>query len=803
MPSTPTRKPAAVRTQPGEGIVSASHWGVFRGAVENGRVVALNPFERDSFPSPCLPGILDVAHSPTRIRAPVVRAGYLEHGPGSDRSRRGAEEFVRVSWDEALDLVTRDIRRVLDLHGGSAVFAGSYGWKSTGKVHMPQPLLKRWLNLFNKGYVDSLGSYSTAGIRAIMPYVTGTGEIDEPQTSWSVIARHSDVVVLWGADLLITNQIGWTVPDHFCYAGIELLKAANKRVIVIDPVRTPCVDYFQAEWIGVRPHTDVALMLGIAHTLVAESLYDKEFLARCTTGFERFLPYLTGESDGTPKSADWAAGICDLPAELIRSLARLFASRRTMLLAGWAMQRQHHGEQPHWMLVTLSAMLGHIGLPGGGFGFTHHYGGVGVSRTRSPVLPGLPKGDDSARRTWPQSAGSPAIPVARIVDMLEHPGKTIDYDGKKIVYPDVRFIYWAGGNPLSHHQDRNRQLRAWRKVETFVVQDIQWTATARHADIVLPAATALERDDIEQWGNGVYLRGIVAQKKMMEPLYDSKTDYDIFRLLAARIGREQDFTEGRDALGWARALYDSSRARAAADGVDMPTFEEFWDRGHVEFEPLPESLDYVRYAGFRADPSGSPLPTPSGKFEIYSETIARMGYADCPPHPMWLEPLERAGSPADAAYPLHIVSKHMVWRLHSQLSGTVLRQNYTVGGRAAIVLHPEDAARRGIRSGDTVRVFNARGAVLGGAVVAETVRRGAIVCDEGNWYDPAAPGTDGTFCKFGDPNVLTPDIGTSGLGQGNCGHTGVVEVEKYLGEAPPVTVFAPPAIRERGEPPAV
>jgi len=168
-------------------------------------------------------------------------------------------------------------------------------------------------------------------------------------------------MVFWGADPMLTNQISWTVGDHGGYEGMKALKAKGTKVICIDPVKTDTCDYFGAEWIAPRPQTDVAMMLGIAHTLVVEKLHDEKFLKEYTTGFDKFLPYLMGETDKTPKSAEWAAEICEIPADKIKDLARLFAKNRTMLAGGFSLQRQHYGEQRHWMLVTLASMLGQIG----------------------------------------------------------------------------------------------------------------------------------------------------------------------------------------------------------------------------------------------------------------------------------------------------------------------------------------------------------------------------------------------------------------------------------------------------------
>jgi trimethylamine-N-oxide reductase (cytochrome c) len=247
-------------------------------------------------------------------------------------------------------------------------------------------------------------------------------------------------------------------------------------------VRTETCGYMGAEWIAPRPQTDVALMLGIAHTLYSEKLHNEKFLKDYTSGFDRFVPYLLGQDDNTPKTAEWAAGICDVSAATIRDLARRFASNRTMLAAGWSMQRQQHGEQAHWMLVTLASMLGQIGLPGGGFGLSYHYASGGTPSATAPVLGRSTDGGQAVKgAAWLTKSGAASIPVARMVDMLMKPGQEFDFNGTKATYPDIKMIYWVGGNPFVHHQQRNRMVEAWHKVETFVVHDFQWDAVGDYS----------------------------------------------------------------------------------------------------------------------------------------------------------------------------------------------------------------------------------------------------------------------------------------------------------------------------------
>ena len=772
-------------------VLTGSHWGAFHAIVKDGRWTDIKPWEGDPHPSKQLLGVLDSVYSPSRIKYPMVRRAYLEGGPGASVETRGLDDFVRVSWDKALELVVAELKRVKETYGSAGTFAGSYGWKSSGRLHNCQSLLRRALNLGMEGaFVNASGDYSTGASQIIMPHVMGTLEVYEQQTVWPVVVESTDTLVFWGADPINTNQIGWTIADHDSYPYLEEFKKTGKKVIVIDPVKTETADFFGAEWIAIKPQTDVAMMLGIAHTLYSEGLHDEEFLDEYTTGFDKFLPYLTGESDGTPKTAEWASAICEVPIEQIKELAKLFKSTTTMLSSGWSLQRQHHGEQAHWMLVTLASMLGQIGLPGGGFGLSYHYANGGSPSATSPVLPGITDGGQAVDgAAWLTTAGAASIPVSRVVEMLERPGEEFDFNGTKAKYPDVKLAYWAGGNPFAHHQDRSRMVKAWQKLETFIVQDFQWTPTARHADIVLPATTAYERNDIEHIGD-YSLRAILAMKKVIDPVFEARSDFDIFADIADRLGVKDAFTEGKDEMAWIKSFYAEAIKQGEAKNIDVPDFDSFWEKGVAEFPISDTAKSFVRYADFREDPLLEPLGTPSGKIEIFSKNIEKMGYEDCPAHPTWIEPIERVDA-AKAKYPIHINSKHPEYRLHSQLCGTVNRDKYAVAEREPCWINTEDAKARGVSSGDVVRVFNDRGQILAGAVVTDAIRPGVVKVSEGGWFDPVDT-KPGSLDAFGDVNCLAVGVGTSSLAQGNCGHTAIGDFEKFTGELPPVTVFSTP-----------
>ena len=317
-----------------------------------------------------------------------------------------------------------------------------------------------------------------------------------------------------------------------------------------------------------------------------------------------------------------------------------------------------------------------------------------------------------------------------MADCLLAPGEHYDFNGRTAEFPDLRLVYWAGGNPFHHHQDINRLRRGWARPETIIVHEPWWTATARHADIVLPVTTALERNDIGSAPRDPY---VIAMRQAIAPVGEARDDFVIFRDLARRLGAEESYTEGRDEMGWLRHLYQMFRDGAQTNQASLPDFDGFWRDGWIE---IPRKSDeHVMFADFRADPDANKLRTESGRIELYSERIAGFGYDNCPGHATWLAPYEWLGGDAASDYPLHLVSSQPQQRLHSQLDPGPVSGESKVAGREPVLIHPFDAAERGIKDGDLVRLFNARGACprrCGGE------RRNP----PGAWCSlPAAPGT--------------------------------------------------------------
>jgi len=757
--------------------VHLTHWGAFE-AVSNGeRLTEVRPWRGDPEPMPLIGNVASAQHHQARITRPHVRKGWLDRGPGAPG--RGDEPFVPVPWDTALDLLAGELRRVYRDHGAEAVYGGSYGWASAGRFHHAQSQVHRFLNCLG-GYVRHVNSYSLGTSTVLLPYVIADVNVLLTRaTAKSVVAEHSELVVAFGGLSPKNAAVSpGGVSRHNARSWVSAARARGCRFVSVSPLRDDTPAEAQAEWIAPRPGTDAALMIALAQVLDADGLANTGFLDRYTVGYPRFARYLRGDVDGVVKDPPWAEAITGVAAARIRELAHEMAAARTLVTVSWSLQRARYGEQPLWLGVVLAAMLGQIGLPGGGFG--HGYGSASLVGEPAPQVPvpRLPQGRNGV---------ATFIPVARIADMLLNPGAAYDYNGQRLTYPDIRLVYWCGGNPFHHHQDLARLREAFTRPETAVVHDPFWTATTRHADIVLPVTMTIERDD---YGCGQNDRMFFPMPALTRPHGEARDDYAIFAGLAERLGVGKDFTEGRTAMDWLHYLYEEWRGQLAERGRAVPGFDQFWVSDGLELPVASEPQ--VAFAEFRADPEGHPLTTPTGKIEIFSETIGSYRYPDCPGHPVWREPDEWLGSPAAERFGLQLVANQPRSRLHSQLDVGAHSQSVKIAGREPVRLHPADAAVRSLRDGDLVRIFNDRGACLAGLAVDEAVRPGVAQLSTGAWYDPDP--ANPAFCRHGNPNVLTADRPSSTLSQGCTGQLALVEIEPYRGTPPELSVTRPPAI---------
>ncbi|WP_305969050.1 MULTISPECIES: molybdopterin-dependent oxidoreductase [unclassified Mameliella] len=755
--------------------LTASHWGVGLATVEGGKVTAVAGHPGDPAASPINQNIPGSLHGRARVRRPAVRKSWLEGRPGA--VPRGQDSFVEVDWDRALDLIAAELTRVRETHGNTGIFAGSYGWSSAGRFHHAQSQLKRFLNTIG-GFVRSEGNYSYNAALGLMPHIVGPYRSHVARaTRWRVIAEHSDLVVMFGGMALRNTQVSdGGVARHRMSDNLAACAKAGVSFVNISPLRTDAEEVLNAEWMPVRPGSDTALMMGLAHTLLVENLHDPEFLNTYAVGFDKVETYLLGHEDGAPKDADWAAEQTGIEAEAIRALARRMAAGRTMISVAAGVQRTDHGEQPMWMAITLAAMLGQVGLPGGGY--TVGYGvNANIGNIERLFRWGtLPQG---------QNPVQDFIPVAMISEMLLNPGGTYHYQGQERVFPHARLVWWAGGNPFHHHQDLNRLHAAFQTPETIIVNEVNWTATARHADIVLPVAAAQERTD---FGAGKSDNGLVPMPRLVPPEGEARIEYDIYAELSARLGTAEAFTEGKSADDWLREIWEITRHRAQEAGCDLPDWETFLS-GDVITLPDP-SPQQVFLADYRADPVANSLPTPSGRIELYSETIAGFDLPDCKGHAAWFVPRDQAAGQG-ARYPLALLSGQPKTRLHSQLDNGAYSLSHKVQGREPVLIHPDDAASRGITDGDVVELFNGRGRCLAGARVTPEIQQGCVFLWTGAWYDPdfSAPQARD---RHGNPNVLTHDLRTSALTQSPAAHSALVDLRRFDDDLPPVEAHQPP-----------
>ncbi|MDZ7818075.1 MAG: molybdopterin-dependent oxidoreductase [Aliarcobacter sp.] len=348
-------------------VPHASHFGAFYAHVRDGKIVDISSqLDSDANPTVMVKSLADRVSSNSRVKYPVVRKSYLEGKGRGDL--RGKEEFVRVSWDEALDLTAKAIKKAQAKGGNQALYNASYGgWAHPG-AFKPNVMAGRFFNQIG-GAVITAGEYSNGAAGPTNPTIVGDMEVYSIQTAHEQIIKNTKVMILWGCDMYKTNRAGYSVPNHRCYDAYEEYKKAGIKFISIDPIYTVSASEFKADWIKIRPGSDVALMMAMMNYLYKTKKYDKEFIEKYTYGFDKFVPYLLGKEDGIEKTPAWASKITEIPVKTIEELANTMVSNRTFIAGNWSLQRADHGEQVDWSIITLASMIGQIGLPGGGLVF--------------------------------------------------------------------------------------------------------------------------------------------------------------------------------------------------------------------------------------------------------------------------------------------------------------------------------------------------------------------------------------------------------------------------------------------------
>lgn len=758
-------------------VPQAGQTGVYWAVVQDGEFIKAIPrTEFDPRPTKMVTnGIVSRTYHETRVRYPYVRKSYLENLDGDRRpDLRGKEEFVRVDWDTAINLASKAILDTIDSHGNEGIFSTSYGGWAHGGVVTPNVLQGRFFNLIG-GMSVTVSDYSGGAGQVIMPHILGDMEVYSRQTSWWQILQNTELFIFVGVDPDKNGRAEGRTTDHSMYPQWEVIRDSGVKFLSINPQYTTSDEWLNAEWMKIIPNTDTALFLAMSQHVHANGMHDQDFLDRYTVGADKFIAYLKGEDDGVTKTPEWASAITGIPEADIIALAERCATQRTQFAGSWAIQRAHHGEMPYMAITSFAAMTGQIGLPGGGVGFSWHWGQGGALFAQARVPGGLPQGRNRVVAFCPAS---------RITEMLQNPGGTFVRNGGEYTWPDVQMIFNAGNNFMSHHQDTNELLKAMEKLHTVVCIDPWWVASARFADIVLPATSTVERDEISS--GGTYSKDkVYAMRKVIEPVGESLDDFEIFRRFAEIFDVELPFTEGLEPMDIIEASYAKS---SAAEHV---SFEEFWERGVVRTPTPTEELEWVRHGDFRQDPEANPLHTRSGKVELWCEAVAEMNVPDCPPMATWIKPAEYLGNAEPDQ--VHVVSPHPYNRIHSQFAQADLRHELNIKDREFLRISVEDAEARGIEDGDLVELSNERGRLIAGARVTDKIMPGVVSLYEGAWLSFDDQGR----CNSGSINTITSSRRSSALSQATSANTCIATLKKAENvEGPNQAYKAPPRIED-------
>ncbi len=647
-------------------------------------------------------GQVERMNHPDRLVHPMRRIGP-----------RGSGQFARISWDEALDEVARQLRRVRDTYGPAAILDCS----RSGNTSM----------LHNRALVQRL-LYKLGGCTDLWSNLSAEAEVFAVRETFGQKAEYksagrepidyanSRLIIMWG----------WSPGDgHFgtnTALYLKLAKQQGTRIVAVDPRRTKTSYDLADEHIFIRPSTDTAALIAMACVIVSEGLQDQAFLDRHVQGFdEATLPkgapagasyrsYLLGLSDGVKKTPEWASAICGIPADVLRRLAIEYATTKPAALhCGYAPGRTIYGEQFHRAAYALAAITGNIGKSGGN-------SGVSNGATGRAGMKALPPGTNPANAR---------VASSLLADLLDR--------GAAGGYPaDIKMIYCAFGDLFNQTPNVTKTIAAVQKLDFVVVHEHFLTPTARYADIVLPATTFWERNDMHTpWAGGGHYA--IFMHKAVDPAGECRNDFDICADLARRLGITDYSDKTEDE--WLRAL--------SADAID--DFDAFRTKGLAR---LPAPDDAVAFAREIRDPAAHPFSTPSGKIEIYATRLAEndnlCGLGPIPPIPTWIP------DAPDPKYPLQLCSPKSRARTHS------IHGNQPVLERADrddVWIHPADAAARGIVDGQQVRVFNDRGASLLPARVTDRILQGVVSIKDGAWFTPNADGADTRGCC----NVLTAD----------------------------------------------
>lgn len=713
-----------------------------------------------------------------RLKYPMKRKNWAPGG--GKKELRGRDEWVRISWDEALDIVSSEIKRVKEKYGNASIFVPSGS-------EIPRVLSSLG------GYVERWGAVSWGTWPEVYPKITGIANNGASSGNDRFRLRDSKLIILWGAN-----------PTHSSQGnpGYNFLQAkkAGAKFIVLDPLYTETARVLADEWIPVRPATDTTLILGMAYHIIKNNLQDQKFLDSCCIGYDadhmpvgadpkdNFKDYVLGTYDATPKTPEWASKICGVSPEIIIKFAEEYArTKPAAIVTAGGPARINNGEHlPHAML-TLAFITGNIGIPGSGVSPNMHSSSTNAG-------PALVKAGAN---------GLTAIknPLAKIrmnnCDMWNGilTGKYIDGVGPKKDI-NIQMIYHGSASDLNQRAGLLKGVEAHRKVEFVVTQNLFLNTSARYSDVVLPV--------ISQWEEyGGLLTGnreiLIHYSQVIKPIFETKSDMWIATEIGKRLGldpkvisplsvEQQVYNQiaGATVIKPDGSGYEKLATFTAEDIKEMGVqgtpqsgriaFKEFKEKGIYQVpRSRGDKLEFTTFEDFIGDPITKKLDTPSGKLEIYSKPLAdyitSFGFNGKSPLPKYEPSIEGYEDGQKDGFPLQLITIHYLRRSHSTMDNvTWLREAYP----QEFWLNASDAEKLGIKMNDIVKVTSRHGSVIRPVYVTERIMPGVVALGEGAWveYDDAN-GVD----KAGATNVLNGPIPS---GQGHTGHNSCnVKVGKY------------------------
>ncbi|MEM1586642.1 MAG: molybdopterin-dependent oxidoreductase [Candidatus Bathyarchaeia archaeon] len=804
----------------------------------DGRIIRIRPYFHEGFsykiktrrglftrPASSLPAPYELAYklraySLNRVKYPLKR---IDFDPRGDRNpqNRGKSKFVRISWDEALEIIASEVKRIKEIYGSHAiaVMADGHGQSTWQTLHFYAHELFEHLGgcthiIRNP---DSWEGWYW-GAKHVWGCEWWTRGLYYNDAIYDDVLENSDLLILTGADPETTS---WGFAGQSGSIVMRWIKEAGIRVIAISPDANYTVVKWADKWIPIRPNTDAALYLAIAYIWIKEETYDKEYIKTHTHGFEEFKRYVLGEEDGVPKTPEWASKITGIPTRIIKALARAWASKRTSIgtVFGGPKIRGPYSTEPARLEAILLAMQG-LGKPG------IHQVRLLPMYTRGRIVHGIPTRMDLYVSTLPTQilkgipfnsvirwatdpVQPPFIPKTLLPDAILNPpiswygtgalsapkeDQFIKYTYPFEGYPEIRMIFNENSCWITCWNEGYKMIRALRspKIEFIVTVHPWFENDSAFADIVLPAATVFETDDFATGGETGNIC-VYWIDKCIEPVGESKTDYKIMRLIAMKLGLYSYLEQFPEFEEFVRRKYEESIC------PKFMSWKEFREKKLLVLpSPSPEEWEEIKKLfnvkpGLRAfyeNPTDNPLETPTGKLEFYSTKLAENfpGDEERPPVPRYIpygETHQESLLHSRAKkYPLLMVSNHPRWRVHAQNDDIAwLREIPTCKIRGPddyyyepLWIHPSDAAKRGIKHGDIVKVYNERGAVLGAAYVTERIMPGVVSMDHGARVDLIS--IEDRIDRGGAINLICPSKTTSKSVPGMVVSGFLVEVEK-------------------------